>query len=145
MVSMSRTATLFCATVLAASLAPWSPLRAQNSVDGFVSPSRNVYCMANASEGAFLRCDMVKIDRVPKRPRDCDLDYGTAFEVSDKDRPGARICHGDTIIDEGYPTLPYGGTFERLGFRCASEQRGVTCRNAHGRGFFLSRGRQELF
>ncbi|MHB2168240.1 DUF6636 domain-containing protein [Alsobacter sp. R-9] len=140
-----RYAPLAAAGVLAAGLIAAAPASAQSSVNGFVMPSGNIYCLADDGDGVFLRCDLKSIARRPPRPRDCDLDYGTAFEVSDKDRPAARICHGDTVMDEGYPVLPYGASWTRFGFVCLSDMKGVTCRNRHGRGFFLSRATQTLF
>ena len=34
----------------------------------------------------------------PRRPADCDLDYGGAFEMNAKG-PATRLCHGDTVMD----------------------------------------------
>ena len=80
----------------------------------------------------------------PRRPADCELDYGGAFEMNVKG-PAARICHGDTVMDKSLPVLAYGEVWQRGGFTCKSEQTGVTCFNANRRGFSLSRVKQEVF
>jgi hypothetical protein len=115
--------------------------------EGFRSPSGNIHCQAfKLDDGAALRCDIRSLsNRPPPRPKDCDLDWGQAFEVSDKAQRAARICHGDTVMDEKLPILRYGASFERHGFVCRSEQTGVECRNASRNGFMLSRARQQVF
>jgi hypothetical protein len=49
------------------------------------------------------------------------------------------------VANEALPPLAYGATWQRHGFSCKSEQSGVTCTNAKGRGFELARGAQRLF
>jgi hypothetical protein len=51
----------------------------------------------------------------PRRPADCELDYGGAFEMTPKG-PAARICHGDTVMDKALPVLAYGEVWQRGGF-----------------------------
>ena len=80
----------------------------------------------------------------PRRPADCDLDYGGAFEMNAKG-PAARLCHGDTVMDKALPVLGYGEVWQRGGFTCTSEQAGVTCFNTDRRGFSLARAKQEVF
>lgn len=142
-VNMLRTI-LTLATLLTALLSPGS---AQDQPDGFRSPSSNIHCQAfRQDDGAALRCDIrATSNRPPARPRDCELDWGRAFEVSDKARPAARLCHGDTVMDDALPPLAYGASWQRHGFTCRSEQSGIACRNARGNGFELSRGRQRVF
>jgi hypothetical protein len=44
------------------------------------------------------------------------------------------------------PVLPYGATVRsRTGMTCTSRRVGLTCRNARGHGFFLSRRSQRIF
>lgn len=120
---------------------------------GFRSPSGNIHCQYfKAAAGdppgsSALRCDLAATSNAqPRRPRDCPLDYGHAFEMleSSGGSPG-RICHGDTAIDGRLPVLAYGSAWTRGGFTCRSEASGVTCTNADGRGFALSRAAQRLF
>ena len=128
-------------------LAPLLPAAAQDQPDGFRSPSGNIYCQAfKLDDGTGLRCDIRQVaNKPPPKPKDCDLDWGRAFELSDKAKRAARICHGDTVMNDALPPLAYGASWRRHGFTCASEQSGVTCGNTKGNGFELSRGKQSLF
>ncbi|HVQ72100.1 MAG TPA: DUF6636 domain-containing protein [Bradyrhizobium sp.] len=118
---------------------------AQSGPIGFQSPSKNITCQYfNYDKQNALRCDISAMDTKPRRPADCDLDYGGAFEMNAKG-PAARICHGDTVMDNSLPVLGYGEVWQRGGFTCTSEQTGVTCFNAERRGFSLSRAKQEVF
>ena len=133
-------------------VAAWAAAAAQEALVGFRSPSNNIHCQFHGNhEGsddaaAAIRCDIMQIsNRAPSRPRDCELDWGQAFEISRKAAAGARICHGDTVMDDRLPALPYGKTWQRHGLTCTSKQGGVTCVNAKGHGFDLSRGAQRVF
>jgi hypothetical protein len=114
---------------------------------GFRSPSGNIHCQYWKDEqGASLRCDMRAIsNRLPPQPRDCDLDWGRAFEVTDKASPATRICHGDTVMNEALLVLAYGSEWWQGAFTCRSERSGVTCINGGGHGFELARASQRLF
>ena len=69
-----------------------------------------------------------------RRPADCDLEWGKAFEMRAKGS-AIRLCYGDTVMDKALPVLAYGEVWQRGGFTCKSEQTGVTCFNAIGAGF----------
>ncbi|MGY3031515.1 hypothetical protein ACVIIV_000685 [Bradyrhizobium sp. USDA 4354] len=112
---------------------------------GFLTPSKNIACQFFTDNGqGVLRCDIMNMDARPRRPADCELDYGNAFEMSAKGAAG-RICAGDTVMNPSLPALAYGEVWQRGGFTCRSEQTGLTCFNAMQRGFSLARGRQEVF
>jgi hypothetical protein len=118
---------------------------AQAAPTGFQSPSKNITCQYfDYDKQNILRCDIAAMDTKPRRPADCELDYGGAFEMNAKD-PAARICHGDTVMDPGLPVLGYGEVWQRGGFTCTSERTGITCFNADRRGFSLARAKQEVF
>jgi uncharacterized protein DUF6636 len=118
---------------------------AQTAPIGFQSPSKNITCQYfDYDKQNTLRCDIAAMETKPRRPADCDLDYGGAFEMNAKG-PAARLCHGDTVMDKSLPMLGYGEVWQRGGFTCTSEQTGVTCFNAERRGFSLARGRQDIF
>ena len=118
---------------------------AQSGPTGFQSPSKNITCQYfDYDKQNTLRCDISAMETKPRRPADCDLDYGGAFEMNAKGA-AARICHGDTVMDNSLPVLGYGEVWQRGGFTCKSEQMGVTCFNTDRRGFSLSRAKQELF
>jgi uncharacterized protein DUF6636 len=128
-----------CLLTLAASA------HAQSTPAGFQSPSKNITCQYFADDKQnTLRCDISAMETKPRRPADCELDYGGAFQMDAKG-PAARICHGDTVMDPRLPVLGYGEVWQRGGFTCTSEQIGVTCFNAERRGFSLSRAKQDIF
>jgi hypothetical protein len=138
------TITMITALVLTVSAAPGA--QAQDLV-GFRSPSGNIHCQFFTDDGVtFVRCDLRQTsNRPPPRPRDCDLEWGQAFEVSTRSSRGALLCHGDTVQDNRLPVLPYGERVQYRGLSCDSDRSGVTCRNAAGHGFALSRARQQVF
>ncbi|MEH2624190.1 hypothetical protein V1292_002245 [Bradyrhizobium sp. AZCC 1719] len=118
---------------------------AQTAPTGFQSPSKNIACQYfNYDKQNVLRCDISVMDTKPRPPADCELDYGSAFEMNAKG-PAARICHGDTVMDKSLPVLAYDEVWQRGGFTCKSEQAGVTCFNTDRRGFSLARVKQEMF
>ena len=133
------------ATAGALLLAATLVAQAQDRPTGFQTPSKNIACQVFTDNGqGVLRCDIMAIDTRPRRPADCDLDYGHAFEMSVKGN-AARICAGDTVVDPSLPVLAYGEVWQRAGFTCRSEPTGLTCFNAMQRGFSLARARQEVF
>jgi Family of unknown function (DUF6636) len=118
---------------------------AQSGPAGFQSPSKNITCQYfDSDKQNTLRCDIAAMETKPRRPADCDLDYGGAFVMNAKG-PAARICHGDTVMDGSLPVLGYGEVWQRGGFTCKSEQAGITCFNTDRRGFSLARAKQEVF
>lgn len=116
------------------------------SADGFRTPSDNIHCMADVWDGvAELRCDLrSNTAALPRRPADCDLDWGNAFVVTGAPRRAVRACVGDTVLDPSYPVIQYGSSWQQHGFTCAVDSTGVTCRNRHGNGFALSKKKQVL-
>jgi hypothetical protein len=118
---------------------------AQSAPAGFQSPSKNIACQYfDYDKQNILRCDISAMDTKPRRPADCELDYGGAFEMNAKG-PAARICHGDTVMDKALPVLGYGEVWQRGGFTCKSEPTGVTCFNTERKGFSLAKAKQDVF
>ena len=118
---------------------------AQSAPAGFQSPSKNIACQYfDYDKQNILRCDIAAMETRPRRPADCDLDYGGAFEMNAKG-PAVRLCHGDTVMDPRLPVLGYDEVWQRGGFTCKSERTGVTCFNTDRRGFSLARAKQEVF
>jgi hypothetical protein len=121
----------------------------------FKTPSGNIVCaylgpMSANVERASVRCDIGSaLKPLPKRPMGCNLDFGQGLSLSAADerlRAGASVtCAGDTLLGSPAPVLAYGKRFSRGGISCLSEFSGLTCRNAAGRGFFLSRQRWRTF
>ncbi|MBA2402174.1 MAG: hypothetical protein H0V72_26460 [Bradyrhizobium sp.] len=129
----------------------WLPLiasgaaNAQSGPPGFLSPSKNIACAYfDYDKQNTLRCDIMEATVTVRRPADCDLEWGKAFEMNAKGG-AVRLCYGDTVMDPKMPVLAYGEVWQRGGFTCKSEQAGVTCFNADRRGFSLARAKQELF
>jgi hypothetical protein len=123
-----------------------SPARAQSDSIGFQSPSRNISCLVfpDGAQSA-IRCDIAAMETKPKRPANCDLEYGQAFMMHARGSDAERICYGDALSDKPLPVVAYGEVWQHRGFTCTVEQVGVTCSNADRHGFSLSRAKQELF
>lgn len=118
---------------------------AQSGAAGFQSPSKNIACQYfDYDKQNILRCDIAAMETRPRRPADCDLDYGGAFEMNAKGS-AVRLCHGDTVMDPRLPVLGYDEVWQRGGFTCKSERTGITCFNSDRRGFSLARAKQEVF
>src|SRR5258708_39668321 len=117
----------------------------QSGPPGFQSPKKTIACQFFTDDKAnVLRCDIAEMATKPRRPADCDLEWGDAFEMNSKG-VAARICHGDTAMDKTLPVLAYGEVWQRGGFTCKPEQTGLTCFNADRHGFMISRARQDIF
>ena len=102
----------------------------------FSTPSGNIGCVYFKPT---LRCD-IRNGLNPKaaRPSGCPsyTDWGQGLTLGPA---GTRVvCAGDTAL--GAPNrLAYGQVWRRDGLACWSRVTGLTCQNARGRGFFLSR------
>lgn len=118
------------------------PVSAQAT--GFKSPSGNIHCYLDANYGPYARCDITYVDRPPRTPTYCDLDYGQAFGVDERSR-GEALCAGDTVKDDRNPVLNYGSSISQGGITCVSEETGMSCENARGHGFTLSRRTQRVY
>jgi hypothetical protein len=113
------------------------------AIGGFRSPSGNIGC---AGYGSSVRCDIrTTTNGLPPKPKNCDLDYGSAYGVNLSSKRGYRLCAGDTVLDPRRPTRAYGTSWRFRSITCRVRQSGVTCKNAKGHGFFLSKARQRLF
>jgi len=107
------------------------------------TPSGNIACASFSK--SFLRCDMRELGNPAEpQPSSCEFDYGRAFGVTRNGR-GKRLCISDAVGGPGTPTVGYGTTWRRNGFRCTVKRSGVRCTNRRGHGFFLRRGKQTLF
>jgi hypothetical protein len=112
---------------------------AEAKIASFRTPSGNIGCIYDSASGGYLRCDIRSgLEPKPSRPKGCDLDWGDSLSLKGSGRTRV-VCHGDTAILPGAPVLRYGKTWERGPFTCVSRTTGLTCENAAGHGFFLSR------
>ncbi len=146
-----RSATLSALCIALMCFACAAPAKAQagyEPIGSFQTPSGNIHCEAAFNgnrSSAELRCDMkTRAGRTPAKPKDCELDYGDSFSLSEPGR-AERLCAGDTIISPGFPVLAYGAAWSESGMRCDVTLRRLRCVNRRGRGFTLSTTRQQLF
>jgi hypothetical protein len=110
----------------------------------FRTPSKNIYCLYDSSS-AQLRCDIQSgLHPVPPRPRTCHFDWGGSVNMR-RSGPAHVGCVSDSVHMPNARVLRYGTTWRRGGFRCTSRTTGLTCRNASGHGWFLSRQRSRFF
>lgn len=110
----------------------------------FRSPTGNIYCTIFTGSYTAARCDLSRFTSSFKRPADCDLDWGYAFEVGPQGK-GAPLCAGDTVKVPGAVVLNYGQSVSARGIMCTSARNGMTCINAQGHGFTVARARQSAF
>ncbi|BAY11264.1 DUF6636 domain-containing protein [Calothrix sp. NIES-2098] len=112
---------------------------AQTVPESFVTPSGNIRCTVVGENNDTLRCD-IRSGLNPKPPQPyanyCEYDWGGGFLLSEYGKPEI-LCVSDTF-DANYK-LSYGSTWQKSGFNCVSQKTGLTCINASGDGFFLSR------
>jgi hypothetical protein len=139
--------TILAAAAAAAMLAA-SGAHAQD-MPGAQTPSHNIYCLASPPMDGQptyeLRCDVQQTtDRLPRAPANCPLSWGDAF-VLDPAGPGRLLCHGDTTANPSDPVIAYGTQWRPYGFTCTSQTTGLTCVNAQGHGFSISREAQRVF
>jgi len=114
----------------------------------FETPSHNIVCLYGYGTHVptpYLECGIASGLR-PAPPRsapDCRvLDYtANRIALTPAGRPQPIACSGDAgpFADPSARELPYGTVWHGGGFSCASASSGLTCRNAAGHGFFLSR------
>src|SRR5438094_6149281 len=115
-----------------------------NALVSFRMPSKNIFCMYDSSY-AYLRCDINSGLRPrPPKPASCEFDWGGSVNM----RRGGRShvgCVSDSVYSSTARVLRYGTTWKRGGFTCTSRAAGLTCRNASGHGWFLSRQHSRPF
>jgi hypothetical protein len=81
---------------------------AQSGPTGFQSPSKNIACAYfDYDKQNTLRCDIMEATVTARRPADCDLEWGKAFEMNAKSG-ATRLCYGDTVMEPKMPVLAYG-------------------------------------
>jgi len=122
------------------------------SAKAFQTPSGNIHCLLddfgseNGQYEAYLRCDILQISsNEPRRPKDCEYEWGKAFGLEKTNKRGFLICHSDTTYNQNAPVLDYGGVWTGSGFTCKSKRTGLSCYNAQRHGFTLSRKAQKTF
>jgi hypothetical protein len=138
--------TLLAAAAVALPAPAFAQGASSHELKRFITPTRNIGCFG---DGTGVRCDIrVTSAKPPKKPANCRLDWGSAYEVNRRGR-GHGLCVGDTALpdpNKREPVLKYGHTI-RLGngLKCTSKRTGLTCRNAGNHGFKLSKTEIRLF
>lgn len=113
------------------------------SLAGIISPSGHIACLFDGPPTA-ARCDVNDAHWGLTTPKSCPLAYGDSAEVG----AGSAdlTCHGDTVFGApNQPVLPYGQSVRYQTIVCTSQTTGITCRNAKGHGFMVSRDGYHLF
>ena len=88
--------------------------------------------------------DMTNTKPAQPRPKDCEFDWGQAFQVEKTGR-ASMFCYSDYPFDNHPTVLNYGQTLKGKTYECTSKTTGMTCKNTSGHGFTLSKGSQKLF
>lgn len=113
----------------------------------FTSPSGRISCaMTDDDDVNDARCDIRDATFTPPRkPADCDLDWGQAVSLQPDDAAGFA-CVGDTVAQGDGVVLGYGEGVVLGGIICFSRESGMTCRTTGppDHGFTLSRARYSL-
>ncbi|HST26635.1 MAG TPA: DUF6636 domain-containing protein [Gaiellaceae bacterium] len=132
---------LLCGLAVAV-LAPLQASARTATIYSFRTPSKNIYCQYAAGLGSppFLRCDIQSglHHPTPGTHHCVEGVYGQSVGMT-KTGPAAVLCISDSTINPAAHVLGYGQSWSFNGFRCASRSSGLTCANARGHGFFLSR------
>ena len=113
----------------------------------FRTPSGNIGCAYAhfSGEAPYLRCDIRSgLKPRPRPSRPCDGEYGDSLSMAGTGR-AHPICHGDTTFDPAARVVRYGTSIRLAPFACTSRVTGLTCTNASGHGWFLSRESYRLF
>ncbi len=127
---------------------------AQAESASFKSPTGNINCIySDYDNKPEVRCDIMQFTpsfkTVPPGTSNeiirCTPQKLNAFVITPNDSNGSAFCPTDAAIDGEQVVLAYGQTFKRGGLLCTSETSGVTCMNAAGHGFSLSRASQKVF
>lgn len=122
---------------------------------GVKSPTRNISCFyvpIKPTTNGNLLCN-IKTALYSRAQQDgCQARAGLdwhGFELSNRGK-ARPVCTGGVLYDIGRDTptfvvLAYGHTWRARGFTCTSRVTGLTCRNGHGHGLFLSRESYRLW
>ena len=112
----------------------------------FQSPTGNIQCgLYRDDGGATVRCDMSQLTpSYRQRPEGCEFDWGSSFAVSSVGK-GILACVSDPAGGPDSAVLGYGEAVSMGGISCVSAKTGMTCTNAAGHGFSISKAKQRLY
>jgi len=115
---------------------------------GFRSPSGNIKCLSIPGPPATLLCSIAHADYAAQLQARCMAPNGAGVDwhgfTLSQTRKGEISCSGGILYNPdtqrpSYVTLAYGKSWRAGTFTCTSQVTGVTCRNRHGHGLFISR------
>ena len=115
--------------------------------DDFATPSGNIICFAADQNGGFVECDIQSGLNPPPKKGSCDLEQ-PGLSIAASSTTAVTSCRSDPTpagFDHAIPPLAYGDSWSGFGIVCASRITGITCTNAGGHGFFLSRESWKTF
>ncbi len=120
------------------------------TLPGLRSPSGNIRCLLvpGVNAPSRLLCTIVRATYAAKLQARCMGPTGAGvdwhgFELDPRGR-GNPTCSGGILYNPttqhpSFTVVPYGASWRAGAFTCQSRTTGVTCRNRHGHGLFLSR------
>lgn len=137
----------------------------------FDTPSGNISCLyfgsENGASGSAVVCNIRQfapsfnasyaasaIDPIANNlDLGCVPDQLSRYGIQPNSSVGYNFCPLTDLLSPGIASgsnvkvlaLQYGTVFERDGILCQSSKQGLTCKNATGHGFFLSRASQSVF
>ena len=106
------------------------------SVATFKTPSGNIGCLYHSSPGVPAMRHPQRSPAGARTSEGCELDWGFSLNMGRTGRAGSRVR--DTALDPRAKVLRCGTSWRRGPFRCTSRT-ALTCRNAAGHGWFMSR------
>lgn len=112
-------------------------------VSPFKTPSGNIECYIGTGDGPpDLSCTIFSFTGTPNvpRPLSCSGAWGHEYTLLARG-PVRMSCGGPGSKNAapGVEVAPYGVSADWGGISCTSERTGLTCKNADGHGFILSR------
>ena len=112
----------------------------------FQSPTGNIQCgLYRDAGGASVRCDMSALTPSYSRaPAGCEFDWGSSFALNSVGK-GILACVSDPAGGPDSQVLGYGQAVSLGGISCVSAKTGMTCTNAEGHGFSISKSKQRLY
>ena len=119
---------------------------AKTPIPGVRTPSLNISCLYVPGPAPRLHCDIQTSSYGAALQRRCvtraTVDWH-GFELG-RTGKGAVTCSGGILYSPDtqrpvYRVLAYGTIWRHGGFTCASAVTGLTCRNGHAHGLFVSR------
>lgn len=113
---------------------------------GFMTPSGNIYCNGQVSGGGVVDCTIVSRSgefALPK-PASCAGVWGHEFTLEGSGSATMK-CGGAPEGVDYSDIADYGASADFGDITCTSERAGLSCSNKTGRGFFLSRRKQEVW